>query len=83
MFAAARGQTILHHAFRIPAGPKLLHYLNTAIGLGAKDSRDLRGKFASQMYGDIFSMLLPNGNPNAIEHLDQARKLVKATRPAD
>lgn len=79
--ADARGQTVLHRAFRLPAGPKLVRYVSVAIGLGARDSQDLRGKFASQMDGNLPFDPSPGGFSRAIEQLDQARKLIRATRP--
>lgn len=76
-----RGRTVLHRAFGMPVGPKLVRYVITAIGLGARDSQDSRGEFASEMDGDLPLVTSPEGFARAIEQLDQTRKLIRATRP--
>lgn len=81
--ADVRGQTVLHKAFRDLAGPTLLRFVSVAVELGAKDSQDKSGKFASQMDGNLHLDFRSGAQESywVTAHLDQARKLVRATRP--
>lgn len=83
----AQGRTILHRAFRSLAPSALLHYVATAIQLGAVDIRDGQGRFASESdvsfpFSTPVASALASDALRAERHqVDQARALIRSTRP--
>ena len=76
--ANKNGDTILHVKMRTIAGRRLIDFVNTAIKLGARDSRNKRGEWASEQMAAAGWMLPMHGGPGP---LDAVRKRIKATRP--
>lgn len=77
--ADAHGNTALHFSMTRLPGQQLLDYVETAISLGAHDSRNKRGDWASELPLDSISFLeIPRG----LDKADAMRKRLKATRPS-
>jgi ankyrin repeat protein len=75
--ANANGDTILHVKMRTMGGQRLVDFVNTALRLGARDSRNKRGEWASEQFVDSISFLQMDGG---FKPLDALRKRLRATR---
>ena len=75
--ANSQGDTILHQKMSSLGGQRLIDFVDTAIRLGARDSRNQRGEWASEVAVDSISFLEMGGG---IAPLDKLRKRLKATR---
>jgi ankyrin repeat protein len=73
------GSTILHQAFDILSLRKLKNFVSIALSLGAKDSPDSRGKFASELGSPILGLGKESFDSD-LAQLAALRKAVKETR---
>lgn len=78
--ANSHGDTILHQKMSSLGGQRLIDFVDTAIKLGARDSRSNRGEWASEVFVDSISFLEMGGG---LGPLDKLRKRLKATRVAE
>lgn len=78
--ADSDGDTILHEKMTRLGGRQLIDFIDTAIKLGARDSRNQRGDWASEMPVDSISFLEMSGG---LAPVDALRKRLKATRTED
>lgn len=79
--ADIRGSTVLHQAFHHSTSKALFEHVNAATALGARDSRDKQGKFASEMDALAFPFFFEPGDYSLkLVRLDEARALIRKTR---
>jgi hypothetical protein len=74
------GGTLLHHAFRIYTDTELLNFVKAATVLGARDTQDKIGKYASELDVKLPLAMFLGHSPQFFEHITQAREVVRATR---
>jgi ankyrin repeat protein len=77
----ANGATVLHFAMRYYEGQDLLAKVRDLLAAGARDTQDKRGRWAGD-YGDATFAQVTGSDEAGWAALRQARRLVRATRPA-